>query len=60
MQKMIRVLRIMEYEFDSYEQMEQSMSHNAVPTNGIKIFGRNVIRSTAIINVFEQESETDA
>lgn len=51
---MIRVLRLMEYEFESNEAAEHSMSHWAVPANGIKTYGKNSIRSAIIINLHEK------
>lgn len=56
---MIKVLRLLEYEFDDYEVAEANMANWAVPANGIKNFGRGgrsrVVRSTILISP-EKES----
>lgn len=46
---MIRVLRLMEYEFESYDTMEKHLANCAVPMNGAKNFGADMIRSVQLI-----------
>lgn len=46
---MFRVIRVMEYEFADYDAYEGHIAISAVPFNGIKQWGKNTIRSTALI-----------
>lgn len=59
---MVRVLRIMEYEYPTLHLAELHMSNWAVPANGSKDFGRGMIRSAAFmcerkVNVIEKLGE---
>ena len=53
--KKIRVLRMMEYTFDSYEHMEKVFANGAVPQNGTRMFGTTSIRSATIAYPFDHE-----
>lgn len=58
----IRVLRIMEYEFSSYEAYATHQMHSAVPFDGEKDYGLGRIRSTTIVSpfsVFRNENPTE-
>lgn len=62
---MIRVTRLLEYEFADNEIAERSMSHWAVPQNGTKNFGTvsnpRIVRSATIIDLtFEPEDEPNS
>lgn len=54
---MIRVLRLLEYEFASNELAEQHLERLAVPQNGVKKFGAVTIKSATIVNLDPSESE---
>lgn len=51
----IRALRIIEYEFESFEQMDKTFARGAVPLNGAKTFGTVTIRSAAINSPFHTQ-----
>lgn len=61
---MIRVLRTLEYWFDTNEAAEQNMNNWAVPANGSIRWGKTTIKSSVIIDLapFEipKEVEPDA
>lgn len=55
---MIRVVRILEYEFPDNEAAQRSMNNWYVPQTGTKRFGNSVVRSATFIDLsFEPESE---
>lgn len=45
----IRVLRLIEYTFDSYSRAELAFTKFQVPANGSKNFGSGMIRSTILV-----------
>lgn len=58
---MIRVLRLLEYEYDTPERAEQDMGRWQIPANGSynKAYGI-VVRSSVIINLNAKKEEGDA
>jgi hypothetical protein len=48
---MIRVLRVLEYDYSDNEAAQVNMEKWAVPANGARDFGRVVIRSAVIIDL---------
>jgi len=44
----IKVLRLMEYEFESEEQRDRVIGNGSVPLNGIRHFGTVTVRSASI------------
>lgn len=56
---MIRVMRLLEYQFDDYEQAEENMRHWAVPPFGSKQFGKRVIYSAMLPPMIELMREKD-
>lgn len=51
---MIRILRILEYTFQTPEQAQENMDHWGVPPNGTKCFGKhdeNTIKSAVIVDM---------
>lgn len=49
---MIRVLRLIEYTFDSFEEADKHLSQCSVPANGSKDFGRGMMRSIILVTPF--------
>jgi len=49
----IKVLRLIEYEFEDYETAEKHLAQCSVPANGAHDFGLGMIRSTIIIRPFD-------
>lgn len=59
---MIRVIRLLEYEFESLEKCDLHFMNLGVPTNGVQRFGNRdqgniVIRSAVIVAPFEKEED---
>lgn len=52
---MIRVLRLMEYEFESFEIADKHLAQCSIPANGSKSFGNpglGMIRSVILVTPF--------
>jgi hypothetical protein len=56
---MIRVLRIMEYEYEDNERAKQDMARWQIPANGSKRQGGMVIRSAIIIDLNSQPTKDE-
>jgi hypothetical protein len=52
----VRVIRLMEYEYDSFETADRDMKQWQVPSSGARSFGTHeVIRSSVIVRPSEME-----
>jgi len=57
---MIRVLRLLEYQYETAEQMEEDMGRWYIPANGVSTRTKPVIRSATLTNFnFPKENEKD-
>lgn len=57
---MIRVLRLLEYSYENYEQAELDMRQWTIPAFGSKAFGKKTVYSAILPPVTELLKEPDA
>lgn len=57
---MIRIIRVLEYEFGNNDDVERHLSSCEVPLNGSRIFGSKLtIRSSGIIDLSPKKDDND-